>query len=253
MRKTPSISIEAWTERFLGTSQRGLELISLLESVDGGRWTPEKWGHFEPIKLKYSASAANEILDALSEERQGGISNQVFFTRKKPSLLAGVKAWRDAVPRLNRIWLKLDAAPFGGHDGATRLIQIAKELIDWSDAVYLSASDSRQFHDRMAQRTPQERLERMDWLTFFGPPYIDLFGGAERVLKAPAHSVEAHRKGVLILADERPDSPELTGSAERLLALEEYLGSGAFAGNGYPDVPCLTPRFDLRETVVVRI
>jgi len=34
------------------------------------------------------------------------------------------------------------------------------------------------------------------------------------------------------------------------VGLEEYLGSDAFAGRGYPSVPCKVPRFDLSDTVM---
>jgi hypothetical protein len=94
----------------------------------------------------------------------------VFFKRRKPVALMGVKAWKETVPRLNRIWLQLDARSFDTPNGQTRLTQMSK-LIEWSDAAYATMSHPQQLHDRMAQRTPQERL---DWLTFFGPPYLKL-------------------------------------------------------------------------------
>ena len=57
----------------------------------------------------------------------------------------------------------------------------------------------------------------------------------------------------MLLAAPRPDSPEITDSTEALLKLEESLGADAFAGRGYPDVPCRVPRLDLSETVRNRI
>jgi hypothetical protein len=250
MRNTPSINIEVWTERFLGSEERVMSLTTMLETIDTGIWKPEKWGHFEPIRSPYTSESQRSIIAAISDKRNGTVSNHILFTRKKPSLLVDVAAWRARrVASLNRLWMKLEAKPFDTLDGADRIVKIATALVDWCDGAYLTASHSAQSHDRMAQRTPQERLERMDWLTFFGPPYIELFGGVDRILNAPCYSAKKYGNGVLLLAAERPDSTEITNSPDQLLALEQYLGPDAFAGNGYPDVPCVTPKFNLGETL----
>jgi hypothetical protein len=101
----------------------------------------------------------------------------------------------------------------------------------------------------VAQKTPKERLQEMDWLTFFGKPYVDLFGGQERILKAPCHSVKELNGGFVLIAAAQPDSPEMTDGSTALLNLEEYLGADAFAGRGYPEIPCRVPTLDLSETV----
>jgi hypothetical protein len=60
------------------------------------------------------------------------------------------------------------------------------------------------------------------------------------------------RDGVVLIATPRPDSPELTTSADLLVGLEDYPDRNAFAGRGYPQVPCTVPEFDLSETVILR-
>lgn len=90
----------------------------------------------------------------------------------------------------------------------------------------------------------------MDWLTFFGKPYLELFGGEDRVLAAPCFQAEKVSGGVLLLAAALPDSPEMTELDQALIALEQYLGVDAFASEHYPEVPCRVPCFDLSETVL---
>lgn len=150
---------------------------------------------------------------------------------------------------MNYIWLDLDAKAFSIPDGVERLKRIVLDLVAWSGAVYATAWHSKQAHSRVAQGTPEKRLEQMDWLTFFGEPYLALFGGSERVRNAPCYSVEDAPGGLLLLAAPKPDSPEMTDSDQILVNLEEYLGADAFAGRGYPAVPCRVPQFDLSQTV----
>ena len=75
MSRTDIIRIHVWTEHFLGTRAKGRTLLDLLESMDGGQWIPDYWGHFEPVKTPYSPTSIDAILDALTEERGGRISN----------------------------------------------------------------------------------------------------------------------------------------------------------------------------------
>jgi hypothetical protein len=249
MGKKDTIRLHVWTEHFLGTRAKGEQLLALLESIDGGRWTPDKWGHFEPVRTPYTPESRQVILTALTEERGGRISNDINFTKKKPGASIYLTAWRGRLPGMNRIWCDFDTNAFAGTDGTERMKRIVADLIHWSGGVYATARPSRQAHYRMAQKTPEERLERMDWLTFFGEPYLELFGGRSRVKAAPCYSVEECPEGLLLVAAPTPDSPEITEFPEVLLKLEEYLGADAFAGRGYPDVPCRVPRFDLSETV----
>jgi hypothetical protein len=118
-----------------------------------------------------------------------------------------------------------------------------------ADLLLSPTTMGKQKHWRVAQKTPRERIQEMDWLTFFGKPYIDLFGGKERILRSPCQSVEELSDGLMLIAADRPDSPEMTESDQVLIGLEEYLGAESFAGRGYPQVPCRVPTFDLSETV----
>ena len=114
--------------------------------------------------------------------------------------------------------------------------------------MYATARHSRQALYRVAQKTPLDRLQQLDWLTFFGQPYLEMFGRG-RVLAAPAYEALEAGGGILLLAAPRPDAPEMTASVDQLVRLEAYLGADAFAGGGYPSTPCRVPRFNLSETI----
>lgn len=250
MAKADKIKLELWSERFLGSRAKGDQLLPVIESMDGGKWRPDKWGHFEPVRLPYTAESRERILAAVSEERGGRIANDIYLRKQKPAAFMGWLAWRSRVPSMNSFWADLEAIAFSTPDGVDRLKKIVKDLVLWSGAVYATVRHTKQNHYRIAQKTPEERLQQLDWLSFFGERYIELFGGKQRVLSAPCFSVEDVLGGVLLLASHRPDSPQMTESDETLIALEEYLGKDAFAGQGYPSVPCRVPSFDLSETVV---
>ena len=147
------------------------------------------------------------------------------------------------------MWMELEAKPFVAADGPERIKDLLREFISWSDGVYGSVLYSGQAHKRVVQMTPLQRLDQAYWLNFFGQPYLEMFG-RERVLHAPCYSVEEFNgRGVFLQAAPRFDSPEITDSADLLIQLEEYLGADAFAGRGYPQIPCRVPSFDLSETV----
>jgi hypothetical protein len=247
------LSLHVWTTRFLGTRSKGQQLLDLVSSIDGGRWRPDKWGHFEPIRLPFDAVDYPKMLSAWTEQRppgSGRVSNSLGFTRSKPKILIWATGRRlRNVPSLNDIWFDLDARPFASSDGVERLIDMMLAVVKWTDGVYASMSHWKQAHRRIVQMTPLERLQRLDWLTFFGAPYIEMFGRS-RLLATPCHEVREVEGGILLVAAPRPDGPEMTASDELLVTLENYLGSNAFAGRGYPEKPCRVPQFDLSELIV---
>ncbi len=94
-----------------------------------------------------------------------------------------------------------------------------------------------------------ERLDQLDWLTFFGEPYLKMLGQAV-VKEAGFSEVRELGSGVIALATARPDSVELTESPDLLLSLEKRLGEDVFADEHGSENVRRTPHFDLRETVM---
>src|SRR5687767_10891601 len=106
------LSLRVWTTRFLGTTSKGKQLLDLVSSIDGGRWRPDQWGHFEPIRLPFDAASYPQMLSAWTEERPPGssrISNSLGFKKSKPKTLIWATGRRlTKVPSLNDIWFDLD-------------------------------------------------------------------------------------------------------------------------------------------------
>jgi hypothetical protein len=224
-------------------------LITLLEVTDRGRWRPEKWSECEPVRSVFSPESRSSICSKWTQERGGRVSNEIFFRRQKPFAETWVSIWRGRVPSLNSVRLTFEANAFSNQHGVERLKSLILDFVQLSRAVYGTARHSDQANWRVAQGTPTDRLRNLDWLTFLGKPYIELFGGIERIVSAPWFSSQQSSLGVLLLADAEPNSRRMTESDQTLVALERYLGSDAFAGAEYPEVPCLVPNFDLSETV----
>jgi hypothetical protein len=217
---------------------------------------PARWNTVEPIRKRFSEDSEAEIIEQWIQDQPPGSTNawnDLMFTKRKPRALIIVEARRWGAPQLNSIAMELESAPFLTLDGPERLRTILKEHVTWTDAVYANVYYSGQAHRRVTQMTPLQRLEQAYWLNFFGQPYIDMFG-RERLLSAPCYGVEEFEgRGVLLQAAARFDSADMINSDRTLIDLEEYLEPNAFAGRGYPQIPCLVPNFDLSETTPVRI
>jgi hypothetical protein len=246
--KKPLISIHLWTEHMLGTAARAATFLEMIRSLDGGKWVPDKWGQFEPIRQPFLPDSETKIIHDWAEERHGRVSNMMLFTRTNPKLLLSVSSWRSKVPGLNWLWFDMDASEFDGADGVDRLKGIMAEFVRWSGAVYACGWCSGQRHYRSEPGNPLQRLDQLNWLTYFGAPYVEMIG-AEHLQACPFYSCETLNGGFLVTAAERPGSPEMVESAETLLRLEECVGRDLFATDDYPEVGCQVPEFDLSETV----
>jgi hypothetical protein len=246
--KKPIITVHLWTERFLGSAEKAATFLSTIKTMDGGKWVPDKWGQFEPVKNAFLPDREEQLICDWTEERQGRISNSMYFTKKKPGLFLGITSWRGRVPDLNYFWFDMEAAEFANPDGVVRLKRIIADFLVWSGAAYATAQHSSQRHYRSAPGNPTKRLDQLNWLTFLGAPYLRLLG-EDRIQGCPFYSCDPIASGLLVTAAERPDSPTMTDTDDVLIGLENCLGGGIFAAEDYPAISCRVPDFDLRETV----
>ena len=248
--KKPLTTVHMWTDQFLGSAEKAETFLSTIKTLDGGKWIPDKWSQFEPVKNSFTLDSEERLICDWTEERHGRVSNAMFFIKKKPAMFLAITSWRGQVPDLNSLWFDVEACEFDGVVGVARLKGIIAELLSWSGAVYATAQHSGQRHYRSAPGNPMKRLDQLNWLTFFGPSYLRLLR-KESVQSCPFYSCETIADGLLLTAAERPDSPEMRESDSVLLSLEKCLGADVFATEDYPEVPCRVPSFDLRQTVNV--
>lgn len=249
--KKSRVSVQMWTEHFLGSEERARSFLSLIRLLENGRWIPEKWGQFEPIRRTFTDESDNEIVQAWIEERDGRVSNDIFFKRKKPHFFLSVTSWKGRVPDLNYLSFEFEASTFSTAEDVNRLKGLVVTFLLWSGAVYGTARHSDQFRYRIVPGSPLQRLDQLNWLTFFGAPYVSLIG-KEHIKSCPFYSCEPLHNGLLVTADQFPDSHSMTESADRLIRLEQCLDPNVFAKADYPEIPrCRVPQFNLDETVVM--
>jgi len=146
------------------------------------------------------------------------------------------------------LWGHFEVRAFDDEEGPKRIVGIVLEMIAWSDAVFATAFHSAQIHSRSGPGTPLEGLRRLDWLTYWGAPYVELIG-RERLLRAPCYLVDQYGTGILMQASPRFDGPDVLESDKLLIGLEQYLGADLFAGPEYPDASCQVPTIDASETI----
>jgi hypothetical protein len=247
--KKPLISAHFWTERALGTADKAIQFLSTMQTLDGGKWVPDIWSQFEESpKYPFAHLDENRFIHLWTEERYGRISNSMIFRKNKPRLLLDVHSWKGRVPDLNWLWFDMEASEFVGGHGVDRLKRIVCDFVSWSGAAYATVKHSNQLHYRSSPGNPSTRLDQLNWLSFFGAPYVRLFS-AERIRGCSFYSCEQFANGLLVTAAEHPDSPSMTEANQTLISLEKCLGSDAFASDTDRDVPCAVPEFKLDETV----
>ena len=143
--KKSRISVQMWTEHFLDSEERARSFLSLFRSLENGRWSPEKWGQFEPVRKTFTDESDNEIVRAWIEERHGRVSNDIFFKRKKPHFLSSVTSWKGRVPDLNYLSFEFEASTFSTAEDMKRLKELVATFLLWSGGAYGTARHSNQF------------------------------------------------------------------------------------------------------------
>src|SRR5665213_934387 len=115
--KKPLITAHFWTEQQLGTAEKATTFLSLIKELDGGKWAPDKWSQFEPIKEVFAQDNEARLVREWTEERHNRISNSMLFAKRQPSLLLDVTSWRGRVPDLNNLWFDMEASEFVDVEG----------------------------------------------------------------------------------------------------------------------------------------
>ncbi len=196
------IQIQVWTARFLGTREHCYDFLDLIDTFAGGALKPARWNYFEPLQQSYTCESQPKIVSRWTHERSPGwVSNLLFFRRKKPRVEIALDIWRSSRPLLNSAHITLAANSFRDPD---MIVHLVKKLIGWSNAVYATVRHTDQQLWLVAQLTPLARLQQLEWLTYFGQPYVLMFG-EDRIRTAGFHALEDFGGGIMALSAGRPD------------------------------------------------
>lgn len=243
------LKINAWSSRFIGTAPHIEALLALLEEFDGGKYKPDRWNFHEPLRHDYNIKGSKEkIVSGWIEERpplSGRIVNNLYFKKLGGSMEMHAycsRSW-EGIGTLNDVQLRMKVKPLGA---AITGELFAMRLTDILDPDLLTVCSSEQSLRRSVGGTPLNRIEQIDWLMYWGRPYVRMLG-RERILAAPWHkSKDSSMGGLFTWVSETPDDSRLTSSCDLQQSIEAAIGKELFP-SGSSIEHCVAPQFDLSE------
>jgi hypothetical protein len=245
----PSVFVKLFTRDVLTDPEQGRALIGLIDQYVPS-WAPHRYGWSLPLRNVYDPDRFEEFWRGLELQldwrNQQRTATGEAHTRVGPySTLASVELEAEQ----NRT-LDLDALagfiqecgqPLDLVYGVLHLFHPDDRFTDGHGG-HLFAEVSGTPLLRVSERGLKECLTDLAWGNVFGPPYVELFGGADRVRSAPAALVRELGPDRFYLQltgnilDIEQDRDALTAARE---AVKAHLGADCFAG--YPG-PLRAPR-----------
>lgn len=247
--RVPSVFVKLFTRDVLTGPARGRVLIGLIDQYVPS-WAPHRYGWSVPLRNVYDPDRFEEFWQGLELQldwrNQQRTATGEARTRVGPySTLASVELKGEQ----NRT-LDLDAlAGFMQESGQPLDLVYAVLHLFHPDDLFTAGRGGHLFGEvsgtpllAVSERGLKECLTDLAWGNVFGPPYVELFGGADRVRSAPAALVRELGPDRFYLQltgdilDVRQDRVALTAARE---AVKAHLGADCFAG--YPG-PLRAPR-----------
>jgi hypothetical protein len=245
----PSVFVKLFTRDVLTDPEQGRALIGLIDQYVPS-WAPHRYGWSVPLRNVYDPDRFEEFWRGLELQldwrNQQRTATGEAHTRVGPySTLASVELEGEQ----NRT-LDLDAlAGFIQECGQPLDLVYGVLHLFHPDDRFTDGHGGRLFAEvsgtpllRVSERGLKECLTDLAWGNVFGPPYVELFGGADRVRSAPAALVRELGPDRFYLQltgnilDIEQDRDALTAARE---AVKAHLGADCFAG--YPG-PLRAPR-----------
>jgi hypothetical protein len=244
--------VKLFTRSVLTDPQQGRTLIQLIGAYVPS-WLPHRYGWSVPLRNVYDSDRFDKFWT--------GLEYNLDWRNAKRTATGHVTTRVGPRDTLSSIELK------GKQNRSLDLAVLPRLLQDAGQALELAYGVLHLFHpdDRytgghgghlfgenqgtpflaVAERGLKECLPDMAWGNVFGPPYVDLFGGAERVRSAPAAVVTELGPGRFYLqltgdiTDVEQDRAALVAARD---AVKAHLGADCFAG--YPG-PLRAPRLPM--------
>lgn len=242
MPATPDVFVKLFTRRTLTDPADGRTFIDLL-SQHVPSWMPCRYGWSTPLRHVYDPGRFDHFwsqlqyhLDWRNEKRT---ATGEAYTR------VGPYATLSTIELKGQQKKQLDPAEVAAlaQDCAAPL-DLAYGLVHLFDPAEQRDHGGRMFRDIQGEpfllaehNRLEDGLPDLAWGNVFGPPYVDLFGGAQRVRSAPAAVVRELGPEVFwlqltgTLADVRDDRGALTTARA---AVRQHLGADCFLGYAGP-------------------
>ncbi len=203
--KIPDISFCLRTTKPFHNKKAALDFFQLISSY-GPAYRPYKYGNFEPMKQIFDENRLDDIIAAWLGSQMYSQDNlereyhdsQLMAKGRKPSKIryfVGWANWTDGdsfnmiAVDISKIFLEKSEVELERFvrfcDDLVCLFRpVHAELYDYISAIECTSTHNAFIPDRLSLRCPA-----LKWRTYFGPPYIDLFG-REVILNAPCWKTE---------------------------------------------------------------
>jgi hypothetical protein len=197
---------------------------------------PKKFDVFQPLKRNYSPSDISEVIDVwmndkmnqecLKEEYAEGLLLMKASSRSKASYMV---TWKNEnTIHFNFFSFSVNTEYLKQKNNLDKFLDLSKEFIHLLEPVQ-GEIVNESFPGAFKPLDLTIRHPELQWMNFFGKPYIDLFG-KEKLLSAPAYRVESLGSNVIaIQTTDNVFEPIPDTVREKI---KRYLGENAFVWNG---------------------
>lgn len=247
-----SVFVKLFARSLLTDPEQGRTLIRLI-GEHAPSWLPHRYGWSVPLRNVYDPDRFEEFWT--------GLEYNLDWRNAKRTATGHVTTRVGPRDTLSSIELKGQQTRALDLAGLPRLVQQCGQALDVTygvlhlfhpDDLYTGDHGGHLFGDNqgtpflaIAERGLKECLPDLAWGNVFGPPYVDLFGGAERVRTAPAAAVAQlgpDRFYIQLTSDITDVEQGRAALAAARDAVKEHLGPDCFAG--YPG-PLRAPRLPM--------
>jgi hypothetical protein len=224
----------------------------------GESFIPDLFDVYEPVKRKYAPKNISDIIDLWINEEQNTLNaidsyaaGHLIMKKKKGSKVSYQMNWeKDNKASFNFFVVSQDISFLKKEENFNSFMSFCKELTELLEPVRGDIANYT-FPDSHEPIDLQIRHPEIQWMNFFGKPYIDLFG-REKLLSAPCYKVELINDNVIALqATENVFEPIPN---EVRTAIKKHLGENAFTWEGkralvYKNKENIIPKFDFSEVL----
>lgn len=224
----------------------------------GENFLPDLFDVYEPLKKKYSPESIGDIIDLWINEEQNihnAIDNYAtghfIMEKKKGSKVSYQMNWeKDNKARFNFFVVSQDINFLMKKVNFDNFVAFCKEIINLLEPVQGDIANYT-FPDSHEPIDLQIRHPEIQWMNFFGRPYIDLFG-REKLLSAPCYKVETIGDDIIALQVTENIFEPIPNEVRT--AIKKHLGENAFTWEGkralvYKNKENLVPKFDFSEVL----
>jgi len=228
---------------------------NVIEKINeyGEDFIPQKFDVYQPLKRKYNPNDIDEVVEVWLNDKinqqtskddySGGL---LLMESKLESKVSYQVSWqKDNYANFNIFALSMNIDYLINLDIFEKFIKLSHELINLIEPVQGEIVNE----SLIGWNEPYEleiRHPELQWVNFFGKPYIDLFG-REKLLSSPAYKVESIGTNVIALQTIESIFEPIPNDVRE--SIKKHLCENAFVWDGkraliYKNKENIAPKFD---------